>query len=159
MKKNITLIVLVILSVILAWFVFSPSAPTTLANQSHHDTQLSASGDITCTYLQVLRASYQGNEITHELPKPETKPIIMTFSGISKTPKVKFIDATKTISEVPIVKVLDTPEKLMFVEGDGDPYMTIHTIYKNTGIGIYEKSASLLGIPLGVIGMGSCIDY
>ncbi len=160
MKKNIALIILVVLAMVLAWFVFSSSSPATSVNQLHYDTTLSASGNITCTYPQVLHASYQSGEITHELPKPETNPIIMTFSGInSETPKVQFIDATQTISEVPIVKVVDTAEKLMFIEGNGDPYMTVHTIYKNAGVGTYEKSMSLLGIPVGTIGMGSCVDY
>lgn len=160
MKKNIALVILVILVLVFAWLVFSPSAPATSVNQPHYDTALSVSGNITCTYPQVLHTSYQGGEITHELPKPETNPIIMTFSGInSEVVKVQFIDATQTISEVPVVKVVDTAEKLMFIEGNGDPYMTVHTIYKNVGVGTYEKSMSLLGIPVGTIGMGSCVDY
>ncbi|MES2087817.1 MAG: hypothetical protein V4467_02375 [Patescibacteria group bacterium] len=160
MKKNIALIILIVLVLVLAWLVFSPNSPATSVNQPHYDTALSASGNITCTYPRVLHASYQSGEITHELPKPETNPIIMTFSGIdSETPKVQFIDSTQTISEVPIMKVVDTNEKLMFVEGDGDPYLTVHTIYKNVGIGTYEKSMSLLGIPVGTIAMGSCVDY
>lgn len=98
--------------------------------------------------------------MTHELPKPETSPIIMTFSDFdSEVAKVKFIDATQTISELPIVKIIDTAEKLMFLEGNGDPYMTVHTIYKNSGVATYEKSASLLGIPVGTIAMGTCVDY
>lgn len=77
----------------------------------------------------------------------------------SEIAKVKFIDATQSISELPIVKVVDTAEKLMFLEGNSDPYMTVHTIYKESGVATYEKSMSLLGIPVGTVGMGSCVDY
>ncbi len=84
----------------------------------------------------------------------------MTFSDMqAEVAKIKFIDSTQTISEVPVVKVVDTAEKLMFLEGNGDPYMTVHTIYKGTGVATYAKSASLLGTPVGTISMGTCVDY
>jgi len=84
----------------------------------------------------------------------------MTFSDIkAEVSKIKFIDSTQTISEVPVVKIFDTKDKLMFLEGNGDPYMTMHTIYKDSGIATYEKSISLLGIPVGTIAMGACVDY
>ena len=84
----------------------------------------------------------------------------MTFSDIqAEVAKIQFIDATQTISEVPIVKVVDTNEKLMFLEGNGDPYMTVHTIYKDSGVATYAKQISLLGTPVGTIAMGTCVDY
>jgi len=160
MKRNLVTGILVVLVLIFVWMAFSPTTQETSVKKSHFAMTLSASGNITCTYPQVLHASYQSGEITHELPKPETNPIIMTFSDInSEVAKVKFIDATQTISELPIVKVIDTAEKLMFLEGSGDPYMTVHTIYKESGVATYEKSISLLGIPVGSIGMGGCVDY
>ena len=121
MKRNLIIGILFVLVLVFAWIAFSPSAPkTSSVVKSHLASTLSASGNITCTYPQVLHASYQSGEITHELPKPETNPIIMTFSDIdSDVAKVKFIDATKTISELPLVKVIDTAEKLMFLEGNG----------------------------------------
>ncbi|OHA05808.1 MAG: hypothetical protein A2934_04410 [Candidatus Sungbacteria bacterium RIFCSPLOWO2_01_FULL_47_10] len=161
MKRNLIIGILLILVLVFAWIAFSPSAPkTSSATKSHFAQKLSASGSITCTYPQVLHTSYQSGEITHELPKPETNPIIMTFSDFdSEVAKVKFIDATQSISEVPLIKVIDTAEKLMFLEGNGEPYMTVHTIYKESGVATYEKSMSLLGIPVGSMGMGSCVDY
>ena len=160
MKRNLITGILFVLVLFFAWIAFSPSAPKSSVVKSPLTSTLSASGNITCTYPQVLHASYQSGEITHELPKPETNPIIMTFSDIdSEVAKVKFIDATQTISELPLVKVIDTAEKLMFLEGNGEPYITVHTIYKESGVATYEKSMSLLGIPVGSIGMGSCGDY
>ncbi|MEK7657984.1 MAG: hypothetical protein AAB366_02215 [Patescibacteria group bacterium] len=160
MKIKLIIGILVVLVLIFGWIAFSPATQESSVKKAHFATKLSASGSITCTYPQILHASYQSGEITHELPKPETNPIIMTFSDIdSEVAKVKFIDATQSISEVPLVKVIDTVEKLMFLEGNGEPYITVHTIYKEDGVATYEKSMSLLGIPVGTVGMGSCVDY
>lgn len=159
MKNKLIIGILVVLVLVFGWMAFSTIQEASV-KKSHFGIKLSASGNITCTYPQVLHASYQSGEITHELPKPETNPIIMTFSDFdSEVAKVKFIDATQTISELPLVKVIDTAEKLMFLEGNGDPYITIHTIYKESGVATYEKSMSLLGIPVGSMGMGSCVGY
>lgn len=160
MKNNLIIGTLVVLVLVFGWIAFSPATQETSVKKSHFGIKLLASDNITCTYPQVLHASYQSREIMHELPKPETNPIIMTFSDIdSEVAKVKFIDATQSIFELPIVKVVDTTEKLMFLEGNGDPYMKVHTIYKESGVATYEKSMSLLGIPVGTVGMGSCVDY
>lgn len=160
MKNKLIIGILVVLVFVFGWIAFSPTTQETSVKKSHFGIKLSASGNITCTYPQVLHTSYQSGEITHELPKPETNPIIMTFSNFdSEVAKVKFIDATQTISELPLVKVIDTAEKLMFLEGNGEPYITVHTIYKESGVATYEKSMSLLGIPVGSMGMGSCVDY
>lgn len=84
----------------------------------------------------------------------------MTFSDInSDIAKIKFIDATQTISELSLIKIVDTPEKIIFLEGNGEPYITVHAIYKESGVATYEKSMSLLGIPVGSMGMGSCVNY
>lgn len=160
MDKNLIITTLSLLLIVLVWLVFSPTAAKeTSVKKSHFAFGLSTSGDITCTYLQIMHVNYQEDEITHELPKRETNPIIMTFSDIdSEVAKIKFIDATQTISEVPIIKVLDTADKLIFLEGSGDPYMTMHTIYKDTGVSIFAKQISLLGIPVGTISMGTCLN-
>ena len=160
MNKNLIITILSLLLIILAWSVFSPTTTKeTSVKKSHFAFGLSTSGDITCTYTQIMNVNYQGDEITHELPKRETNPIIMTFSDIdSEVAKIKFIDATQTISEVPVIKVLDTADKLIFLEGSGDPYMTMHTIYKGTGVSIFAKQISLLCIPIGTISMGTCLD-
>ena len=160
MKLKAIIGVLAVLVLIFAWLAFSPSSPKTSVSKSHFSSALSASGNITCTYPQVMHTSYQSGEITHELPKPETNPIIMTFTDLQQEVAIiQFIDATQTISEVPVVKVLDTADKFVFIEGSGEPYMTMHTIFKNTGVAIYAKQASLLGTPVGTISMGSCVDY
>lgn len=159
MKNNLITGILTILVFVFGWLAFLPSAPATSASKYHYALGLSTINDITCTYAQTLYSSYQGEEITHELPPPETNPIIMTFSGFdAKVAKIKFIDSTQTISEVPIVKMVDTQEKLMFIEGNGEPYMTVHTIYKESGVATFAKSVSLLGIPVGTTAMGTCVD-
>lgn len=148
------------LVLVFGYIAFSLNAQEILVKKLHFGIQLSASGNTICTYPQVLHTSYQSGEITHELPKPEINPIIMSFSDIdSEVAKVKFINATQTISELPIVKVVDTAEKLILLEGNGNPYMTVHTIYKESDVATNEKSMSLLGIPVGTVGIGSCVDY
>ena len=161
MKRNLAIGIPVVLVLVFGYLAFSPNSPQEKsAKQSHFASTLSASSNITCTYPQVLYVSYSGGEISHELPKPETNPIIMTFSDMqTEVAKIKFIDSTQTISEVPILKVVDTAEKLMFLERNGESYMTVHTIYKDTGVATYAKSVSLLGTPAGTISMGSCVDY
>lgn len=170
MNKNLIIAALAILILVFGWLAFQPriqkipvkeiSLNTSFVMKPYPASKLSALGDITCTYPQVLQASYSSGEIKHELPKPETNPIVMTFGDIQeKTSKIKFIDATRTISEVPIMKFVDNEEKLIFIEGNGNPYITTHTIYKNTGISIYAKQLSFLGTPVGTISMGTCVDY
>lgn len=157
--KNIIIGILVIILLILIWIIFLPRTYGTSVKKNHQSFILSSSTDITCTYPQVLYTSYQGEEITHELSKSEKNPIIMTFSDIkTEVSKIKFIDATQTISEVSVVKVLDTADKLIFLEGSGDPYITVHTIYKDKGVSTYAKQVSFLGIPVGTLAMGTCIS-
>ena len=160
MKKNVTIGALaIILVLILAWFIFSFNTTTTSTSKYHYALGLSTTSDITCTYPQTLYSSFQGEEVTHELPLPETNPIIITFSDFdAEASKAKFIDSTQTISEVPLVKLVDTPEKFIFVEGSGDPYITVHTIYKESGVATFAKSVSLLGTPVGSMAMGTCVD-
>ena len=80
MNKNLITGILAVL--VFGYLAFSPNSPQEKsAKQSHFASALSASSNITCTYPQVLYVSYSGGEISHELPKPETNPIIMKFSG------------------------------------------------------------------------------
>lgn len=160
MMKNIGIGALSLAVVVLLWIVLGAKSAESSVKSSHTAMALSATGDITCTYPQVLHVAYQAGEISHELPKPETNPIIMTFSDIGeKVATIKFLDATQSISEVPAVKVSGTADKLIFLEGSGDPYITVHTIFKDTGVSIYAKQMSLLGTPIGSIAMGTCVDY
>lgn len=158
MGKNVVIGILVVLVFIFAWLAFVPGTKKVSSNKVV--SKLSDAGKITCTYPQTLYASYLNGKIEHELSKPETNPIIMTFSDITTDePKIQFIDATRTISEVPLIKVVDTEDRLLFIEGNGEPYMTMHTIFKNSGVSTYEKTTSLIGTPVGTIGMGACVDY
>lgn len=160
MKNNLVTGTLAILVLVFAWLAFSPNTQEASVRKPHFASTLSASGNITCTYQQLLHTSYESGEITHELPKPETNPIIMTFVDVqAETSKIQFIDATQTISEVPAVKLADNAEKIIFLEGNGDPYITIHTIYKNLGVSTYTKQISLVGTPIGSVAMGTCVDY
>lgn len=148
---------------ILVVFLFFLISVFSLTNksveQSHFSILLRASGDITCTYPQVINGNYFENKVSHEIPPPETNPFIFTFSDVQEeVSKLKYIDATQTISEVPIIQLLNNDEKIVFVEGTGDAYITLHTIFKNTGISIYSKQVSLLGIPIGTLAIGTCID-
>jgi hypothetical protein len=153
--------VLIILVLVFGWMAFSSKdIAETSVKKSYISSVLSATSNITCTYSQMLHASTQSGEITHELPKPETNPIIMTFSDVnSSVVTIKFIDATQTISEVSAVKLLDTEDKLIFIEGDGTQYMTTHTIYKDSGTATYSKQMSILGVQMSTMSMGTCVEY
>jgi len=140
--------ILVGILVISLFYLFSSASK--LVEQTHFDFPLSALGDITCTYPQIVNGRYFDNKITHEIPPPETIPFIFTFSDIQESvSKLKYIDATKTISEVPIVSLMNNNEKIVFVERTSEAYVTLHTIFKNTGISIYSKQLDLAGIPVG----------
>lgn len=117
---------------------------------------------ITCTYLQTLNANYSDSEISHILPKPESNPMIFTFSKLedSKVGELSFLDSTRTITNVSLIKILDNDEKLVYLEGNADSYLTVHTIYKKIGVSTYTKNINLAGIiPSTTSGMGSCVGY
>lgn len=163
-KKNLIIGILSLLLLLSLWKILSTTEIFTSQINSEKSVKkyysaigLSDSGEITCTYPQTLMVNYLGDEITHQLPKPETNPMIFTFSNmIGDEPKLKFIDATRTISEIKLTKILDSADKYIFIEGTGDPYITVHTIYKKTGISIFSKQSLMLGIPIGTLSMGTC---
>lgn len=128
-------------------------------SEYYYGSSIIGAQSITCTYPQLLSTSYISNAINHTLPNPETNPIIMTYSDFDdEYASVKFIDATQTISELPLIKIFEDDEKLVFLEGANESYTTLHTIYLKEGVSIYSKEASLLGIPISSTGMGTCID-
>ncbi len=117
---------------------------------------------MTCSYPQLLSTYFQDNEITYSLPEKETNPIIFTFSKNLNTDneyQVSYIDATKIISTEPIFKILENDDKIVFIEGTGENYMTVHTIWKKEGIGTYIKNVDILGIKSASLAMGSCVGY
>ncbi len=162
MKKNLAIILLLILALVFGWLAFVPTTVLKqefVVNKRHISSKLSDSRDITCTYPQVMQSSYADGKVSHILPKPERNPIVMTYSDFSsEMSKLKYIDATQTISEVSLVKIIDSTEKFIFIEGTGELYMTVHTIYKNTGVSTYTKQVSILGIPTSSMAMGTCIN-
>lgn len=126
-----------------------------------YKTDISKAEQITCTYPQILSTSYLSNEISHILNKPEKNPLIFSFSKYKneKGGVLSYLDSTQTITNVPLVKLLDNDEKIIFIDGDAENYLSIHTIYKKEGVSSYTKNVSILGIPMGSLGMGSCVGY
>lgn len=122
---------------------------------------LSHASSITCTYPQTLYAKYYEEKISHMVPKPETNPLIFTFSNLtdSQTGKLSYIDSTQTITNVDLIKIIDNEEKIMYVEGNAANYLTVHTLYKKLGVSAYMKSVSLLGIPVTSSAIGTCAGY
>lgn len=157
-KKNITTLVIIV--VVLAFVLVNTFQIGRKAVSENFDTSpLYGMKSITCTYPQTLHTSYLLGKINHELPPPEKNPIIMSYSDLgSQTISIRFIDSTQTISEVQATKVYDDNDKYIFIEGTGDPYLTVHTIYLKSGVSTYTKQASLLGNPVGTIAMGTCLD-
>lgn len=133
----------------------------TAVKKSFYKTNVSEAEQITCTYPQILSTSYLSNEISHILNKPENNPLIFSFSKYKneKGGVLSYLDFTQTITNVPLVKLLDNDEKIIFIDGDAENYLSIHTIYKNEGVSSYTKNVNILGIPMGSLGMGSCVGY
>lgn len=165
MKKNIIIValsiaVIVLLLISLSSSTKSGSSKEVAVKKAFTSSSLSGSGNITCSYPQILHTNFKDGIITHEIPPPETNPIIMTYSNLkSEEVKIQFIDATQSISEVPAIKIVDKPDKIMLIEGQGEPYLTVHTIYKDSGVATFAKQISFIGIPIGNISMGTCVDY
>jgi hypothetical protein len=124
------------------------------------EKDISSASEITCTYPQILNTSYFNDEITHSLPKPETNPIIITFSKLDEeVGQLSSIDSTQTISTFKIVKISEDDEKIIYIEKSNDNYLSTYTIYKKLGVSVYTKTVSLLGIPSGSLATGSCVGY
>lgn len=126
--------------------------------QTYNGSPLFFSGDVTCTYPQTIGGLYNQEKITYEIYPPEKNALIFTFSNMEEQiAKLKYIDSTQTISEVSLLKVADNNEKIVFIE-IGENYTTLHTIFKKSGISMYSKQSSLIGIPIGTTAIGTCID-
>lgn len=125
------------------------------------ENDVSSATQITCTYPQVLNVNYLNNEVSHNIPKAETNPMIFTFSKLDdpKTGQLSYLDSTKSITNVPIFKITDDQEKFVYIDGTGENYLSTHTIYKKAGVSTYTKTVSLLGIPSGTLAMGTCVGY
>ena len=118
---------------------------------------VSSADKITCSYPQVVSAHYVNGSADYSIPEKETSPLIFTFSDFeNEVAELSYVDSTQTITTVPVLKFVDSGEKLVFMEGTGENYMTIHTIYKNKGISSYTKQVDLLGAPSVAMSMGAC---
>lgn len=158
MKKIISLVIPIL--VISSVFLYFKTNKTAESIKYFAQSDISSATNITCTYPQVLSTSYLDSKISLSLPKPETNPIINTFSELKdpKFGKMSYIDATQTITTAPVAKFQEDQEKIVYIDA-GDNYFVIYTIYKKLGVSTYSKSVSLIGIPSGSLSMGTCVGY
>lgn len=162
-KENWLRIVITVIIVVLLWQFFGYKATSSISiknriEKSYTASPLSATGDITCTYPQGITGFYNEEKISYEIPPPEKNPMIFTFTDTNgKEPKLRYIDSTQTISEVSLVKLSEDAERIVLVGAD-KYYVELHTIFKNSGVSLYSKQVSLMGIPLGRVAVGTCID-
>lgn len=160
--KKITLILIVLVVGAVAGKFFSISQDKEVEVKGYFsENDVSSADEITCTYPQTLYANYMNDSVSHGLPKPETNPIIFTFTELENSVQgqLSYIDATRTITTVPIVKLIDNEEKFVYIDGVGDNYVTVHTLYKKTGVSTYAKNVQILGFPSATLAMGTCVGY
>lgn len=120
-----------------------------IASRSHTARQLSNTSSITCTYPQFLNANYAESQINHELNKPETKPIIITFTDLTEDmATLLFIDSTQTVSEVSAAKVYEDNQKIVLIEGLNGVYTTLHTIFLDKALAVNSKQMDIFGISI-----------
>ena len=163
MKNPFKILLILGAGVIIGFLFFnSKNASVSENKKTFAGVDLSNATQITCTYPQVLNAVYNNGEISHELPPPETNPMIFTFSKLDdpQTGQLSYIDATQTITTIPVIKLVDNKDKIIYLEGDGESYLTVHSIYKKTGVSTYSKNINFIGmIPEVASAMGSCVNY
>lgn len=117
---------------------------------------------ITCTFPQMLSTYYREGVIEHILPKPETNPMIFTFSDFSQGERslatLSYIDASQTISNVTLAVLHEDADKVVLVENGGESYLTSYTIFKKQGVAIFSKQIlfPFLDVPSGTMSMGTC---
>ncbi len=151
-------IVVIVIFLIVFDFNKEPTTQANLVERNYIGYPLSATGDITCSFPQVMSANYNLDIITYLIPPDEKNPIIFTYSDIGEEfSNLKYIDATQTISETQLVKLSDDTERIVFIEAS-QYYVALHTIFKTSGISIYSKQVSLFGIPSATTTIGTCID-
>lgn len=122
-----------------------------------YGNNVSSAEKITCRYPQTASAYVANDEVEYIIPEKETNPLIFTFSGYDKQiAEISYVDANQTITTVPIVVFENSEDKLTLIEGGGDNYLTIHTIYKGKGISSYTKQVDLLGTPSTTMSFGYC---
>lgn len=122
-------------------------------------SNLTRASEITCTYPTIMYTMMSGGEISHNLPKDESQPMIFTFTELGKEfGSLASIDSTKTITTTPVARIVSNDEKLIYLSFN-DNYFSTYTIFKKTGVSVYSKSVDLMGTPSGSMAMGSCVGY
>lgn len=162
LKENwFKILLLLLIGIFVIYSLTKDNSNTTEIKKSFSETDVSSAVQITCTYPQVLNANYLNGEISHNIPQPETNPIIFTFSKLDdpKVGQLSYIDSTRSITNVPIYKITDDSEKFVYLDGTGENYLSTHTIYKKVGVSTYTKTVSIVGIPSGTLAMGTCVGY
>lgn len=159
-KENLPKIILV-LAVIIFTVIILNKQDTKEVKNKFFGNDISSAIQITCTYPQILNVSYVNNEVSHNLPKAETNPLIFTFSEFkdSDVANLSYIDSTQTITNVPLVKLIEDEGKIIFIDGSGKNYFSTHRIDKKLAISTYTKTVDILGIPSGSLAMGTCVGY
>ncbi len=161
-EKNIASLVLVIVVLVGIYFATNDNVEQERGvTLNFTGSDLSSATQITCSYPQVLNSNYLNGEISHNIPPAEKNPIIFTFSGLEEETvgQLSYIDSTQSITNVPILKLTDDAEKIIYLDGSGENYFSTHTIYKSLGVSTYTKTVSIFGIPSGTLAMGTCVPY
>lgn len=159
MNKYLKNIVIIVLFVFIAIYFLGFNKNSNEWSENFIANNIAGSPKITCTYKHVLNSSYSDSKITQALPPPEVNPLVFTFSDIdTKNPQLSTIDATRSITTVPIITLVSREDKIVFIDGS-ENYITVHTIYPDRGIATYTKNVDFFGIPSASLSMGTCVGY
>lgn len=125
---------------------------------------ISTERGFTCTYPQILSTYYKEGKVEHDLPEPETNPMIFSFSNFNNPTKgmasLSYLDSTKSITNVALAILFEDDEKVVLLENGGESYLTTYTVFKKQGVAIFSKQILfpiLGGVPSGTMSMGTCI--
>lgn len=117
----------------------------------------------TCTFPQMLSTYYKEGKVEHDLPEPETNPMIFSFSNFNDPTKemasLSYLDSTKSITNVALAILFEDSEKIVLLENGGESYLTTYTVFKKQGVAIFSKQILypfLGGVPSGTMSMGTC---
>jgi len=134
---------------------FSIGGKTT---DSYIGVPLGNSPTVACTFERTIEVAYEENQIVHNTPRKEERPLVFIFSDLHTTkPKVEAVGAANSVYEADLTVLSNTPEKIVLGEltpTEGNVF--IYSIHRDKGVGTWTKQYQSLGIPLGTIGMGKC---
>lgn len=120
----------------------------------------SSAQSITCSYKHILRSENYDGAVTQYFPEPETNPIVMTYSNFGEElAELSYIDATQTITTLPVAPLVEGSDKIIYLEGGDQNYLTIHTIYPSKGVATFTKNYEILGRQIATMSMGTCTGY